>query len=113
MQDALDSDRVADVELLDPPEGLLAELVAAGVGLDLAAQVADVEEGGLAVAAPADQPPGDPVAVLGVLALAQRLRVVGGQDVADLVALGPAARRVGVDAFGPQLLQLGAPDLLG
>ena len=48
---AVDADDVADVEVLDPPEGLLAEVVDPGVGLDRAGQVADVEEDGLAVAA--------------------------------------------------------------
>jgi hypothetical protein len=48
---AVDADDVTDVEVLDPPERLLAEDVDAGVGLDRSGQVADVEEGRLAVAA--------------------------------------------------------------
>ncbi len=89
---ALDADRVADVEVVDPPEGLLAERVAPGVGLDRAGQVADVEEDGLAVAALADQAPGDPVGELRVLALAQLLGIVRLEDRRDLVAVRePAA----------------------
>ncbi len=42
---ALDADDVADVEVLDPAEGLLAERVEASVGLDRPGEVADVEEG--------------------------------------------------------------------
>ena len=47
-------------------EGLLAEHVLAGVELDLAAAVAEVEEGGLAVSAAGDEAAGDPVARLGL-----------------------------------------------
>ena len=61
---AVDADQVADVEILDPVERLLAERVDPCVGLDRAGQVADVEEERLAVAALADDASGDPADVL-------------------------------------------------
>ena len=85
VDDALDPDQVADVEVLDPLEGLLAERVAPRVDLDRAGDVADVEEGGLAVAALAGDPAHHPVGELLVLALAQLGRVVRGEDRLDLV----------------------------
>ena len=83
---ALDADHVADVELFDPLEGLLAERVAAGVGLDRAGDVADVEEDDLAVAALAGDPAHHPVGELLVLALPQLGGIVGGEDLLGVVA---------------------------
>ena len=54
-----DADDVADVEAEDAVVGLLAEGVDAHDDLDRAGQVAHVQERGLAVPAPGDQPPGD------------------------------------------------------
>ena len=62
----LDADEVAEVEVDQQLERLRAELVRGGVELDLAAAVAQVEEGGLAVAAAGDDPPRDPVAGVGL-----------------------------------------------
>ena len=89
---ALDADQVADVELFDPLEGLLAERVAAGVGLDRAGDVADVEEDDLAVAALAGDPAHHPVGELLVLALLQLGRIVGGED---LLGVGAASKECG------------------
>ena len=91
----LDPDQVAEVEVDQEPERLLAEHVLAGVELDLAAAVAEVEEAGLAVAAAGDDAPGDPVAGLGLEPRRQPL--VGGPHLGDLLALGEAVRE-GVDA---------------
>ena len=102
---ALDADDVADVEVLDPVEGLLAERVDPGVGLDRPGEVADVEEGRLAVAALPGHPTGDPVGELLVLPLPQRLGVVGLEDRLDPVALAEVARE-GVDPFAAQALGL-------
>ena len=107
-----DADDVADVEVLDPPERLLAQRIDAGVGLDRPGQVADVEEDGLAVAALADDATGDPVGKLGVLALAQRLGVVCLEDALDLDPVGKVAGK-GVDPFLAQALRLGAALGLG
>ena len=76
-------------------EGLRAEQVLAGVQLDLAAAVAEVEEGGLAVAAAADDPAGDAVAGLGLDPGRQAL--VGGAHLGDVLAFAEAVRE-GVDA---------------
>src|SRR5207344_632920 len=91
---SLDADLVADVEVLDPPEGLVAKRVAPGVDLDRAGQVADVEEGGLAVAALADHAPGDPVAERGMLSLSQLGRVVSVENRGDLVPVREPLARV-------------------
>ena len=69
---AVDADDVADVEVEDAVVGLLAERVHAHDDLDRAGQVAQVEERRLAVPAARDQPPGDLVAQLGVLAVLER-----------------------------------------
>ncbi len=108
MEDAVDADQIADVEFLDPPEGLLAELVATRVGLDRAADVADVEEGGLAVAALAGHPAPDAVGELLVLTLPQLRRVVRRVDLLDP---GPAFERVrvGIDPGLAQALDLRPP----
>ena len=63
----LDADDVAEVEADQQLVGLLAEQVLAGVELDLAAAVAEVDEAGLAVPAPADDPARDAVAGVGLL----------------------------------------------
>ncbi len=57
----VDADEVAEVEVVKQGEGAFAEHVGLGVELDLAGTVAQVDEGGLAVAAAADDPAGDPV----------------------------------------------------
>ena len=92
--------------VFDPVEGLLPERVDPGVGLDRPGEVADVEEGRLAVAALPGHPAGDPVGVLRVLALAELLRVVGGEDLGDLGPLAEGSRE-GIDAFRAQPLGLG------
>ncbi len=53
---------------MQPLEALLAEHVDARVQLDLAGAVDEVQERGLAGAAPRGEPPGDAVALLGLLA---------------------------------------------
>ena len=111
VQRPLHPDQVGDVEFFDPLEGLLAELVATGVGLDRAADVSDVEEDDLAVAALAGHPPHDPVAEVGVLALLQRLRVVRCGDVGGMVP-GQEAVRVGIDPFLAQPLDPRPPLVL-
>ena len=103
----LDPDQVADVELLDTLEELVAEGVAAGVPLDRAGDVADVEEDRLAVAPLAGHPAHHPVGELLVLALPQRLRVVGGLDVLGVGAAFEGVR-VGIDAGRAEPLDLGA-----
>ena len=86
----LDADDVAEVEVDQQLEGLLAEQVLAGVQLDLAAAVAEVEEAGLAVAAAGDDAPGDAVARLGLHPRRQPL--VGGPHLGDVLALGELVR---------------------
>ena len=87
---ALDADDVADVEVDEELVGLRAEQVLAGVELDLAAAVAEVEEAGLAVAAAADDPAGDAVAGLGLDARRQAL--VRGAHLGDVLAFVEAVR---------------------
>ena len=84
-------------------EGLRPEQVLPGVQLDLAGGVAQVEEGRLAVAAAGDQAAGDPVARLGLDPRRQAL--VGGADLADLLAVGELVRER-VDPRFAQALQL-------
>ena len=90
---ALDPDDVADVEVLDPPEGLLAERVDAGR-----------RPGSCPVRSRTSKktvlpwprlpvtPAGDPVGELRVLALPQLGRVVGGEDLLDPGAVREGAR---------------------
>ena len=87
---ALGADDVAEVEVDQQRVGLLAEQVLAGVQLDLAAAVAEVEEAGLAVAAAGDDPPGDPVARLGLDPRRQPL--VRGPHLGDVLAPGELVR---------------------
>ena len=70
-----------------------AEQVLAGVELDLAAAVAQVEEGGLAVAAAADDPAGDAMAGLGLDPRRQAL--VRGAHLGDVLAFVEAVRETG------------------
>src|SRR4029077_14026942 len=81
------------------------ERVDAGVGLDRPGEVADVEEDRLAVAALAGQAPGDPVGEFAMLPLAELLGVVRLEDCGDPVAVREG-EGVGIDAFGPQPLDL-------
>ncbi len=78
-----DPDDVPDVEAEDALVGVLAERVDAHDRLDLTRQVAHVQERGLAVAPPRDQPPGDVVAQLGVLTRVEPRRVVRSEQVGD------------------------------
>jgi len=58
---SLRADEVAEVEIDQQLERLLAELVRGGMELNLTAAIAQIEKGRLAVAAPSDDPPSDPV----------------------------------------------------
>ncbi len=102
----LDPDDVAEVEVDEQLEGLGAEHVLAGVQLDLAAAVAQVQEGGLAVPAAGDQPAGDAMVRLGLQPRRQAL--VRGPDLADLLPLGELVRER-IDPLRPQPLQLLPP----
>jgi hypothetical protein len=104
---ALDPDQVADVEILDPRVGLLPQGVKAGVGLDRAGEIADVEEGRLAVPSLPGQAAGDAVGEVGVVSLSKLSRVVRLEYRLDLRAVGEIAWE-GVDARGAQPLDLGA-----
>ena len=104
---ALDADDVAEVELDQRLVGV-AEHVLARVQLDPAGAVGEVEERGLAVAAPAGQAAGEPDGLVGLLAVLQpgvALEHFGDRRaVAELV-------RERIDAGGAQLVELarGAP----
>ena len=102
----LDADDVAEVEVDQQLVGLGAEQVLAGVQLDLAAAVAEVEEAGLAVAAAGDDPAGDPVARLGLDPRRQPL--VRGPHLGDVLALGELVRER-LDPRLPDPLQLLPP----
>ena len=78
---AVDADQVAEVERRQQLEALLAEDVHAGVQLDLAGAIDEVEERGLAGAAARGDASRDAVALVGFLAGLQVL--VGGQDRVD------------------------------
>ena len=65
---AAHTEQVAQVELEQALEGLLAEHVEARVQLDLPAAIDEVEEGGLALAAARGEAPGDTVDGVGFLA---------------------------------------------
>ena len=71
--------------------GLLAEQVLAGVQLDLAAAVAEVEEAGLAVAAAGDDPARDPVPGVGLDPRRQAL--VRGPHLGDVLAFAELVRK--------------------
>jgi hypothetical protein len=83
---ALDADDVADVEVDQERVGLRPEHVLARVQLDLAAAVADVDEGVLAVAAARRDPPRHPVARGRFLTRLQPLVLTSDRD--DLLAVG-------------------------
>ena len=102
----LDADDVADVEVDEQPVGLGAEQVLAGVELDLAGAVAEVEEAGLAVAAAADDPARDPVPGVGLDPRRQAL--VGGAHLGDVLAFVEAVRER-LDAALAQALELLPP----
>ncbi len=102
----LGADDVAEVEVDQQLVGLVAEQVLAGVQLDLAAAVAEVEEAGLAVAAAGDDPAGDPVARLGLDPRRQPL--VRGPHLGDVLAPGELVRKR-LDPRVPDPLQLLAP----
>ena len=101
-----DAQHVSEVEADELLEALLAEQVLAGVKLDLAGRVAQVDEGGLAVAAAGDDPPRDPVARLGLRAGDEAL--VAAPHLGDLLALGERVRER-VEARLAQALKLLAP----
>ena len=69
VEHTVDTDEIADVQLSDALERLLTERVEARVGLDRPAHIADIQKEGLAVPALADHAAGDPILVVGVLAL--------------------------------------------
>ena len=99
----LDPDDVADVEVDEQLEGLGPEQVLAGVQLDLAAAVAEVEEGRLAVAAAGDDAAGNAVAGVGFGAGGEPL--VSGAHLRDLLPFAELMRER-LDARVPQPLQL-------
>ncbi len=104
----LDPDEVAEVEVDEQLERVGAEQILAGVQLDLAAAVAEVDEAGLAVAAAADDPAGDAVTRLGLHARRQAL--VGRPHLGDVLAFGELVRER-LDPRLAQALQLLAPVL--
>ena len=109
---ALGADDVAEVEVDQQRVGLLAEQVLAGVQLDLAAAVAEVEEAGLAVAAAGDDPPGDPVARVGFDPRRQPL--VGGPHLGDVLAPGELVRkRLDPGVADPPELLAAIPEYVG
>ena len=89
VHDPLHGHDVADVEAQHAVVFLLSDRVHAGDHLNLARQVAHVEEGRLAVLAARHQATGDLVRELGVLALLQLGRVVGCDHVLDPLAVVP------------------------
>ncbi len=100
---------VSDVQAQDAVVGVLPERVHPHDRLDLAGKISNVEKRGLAVASPGDDTPGDLVGQVGVCARVQLAGVVRGEHVGDARAAVPQAdRRVGVDPFRAQPLQLGA-----
>jgi hypothetical protein len=107
VQMALGADDVADVEVERAPVGGLAEVVLAQVELDRRGPFAELQERRPAVPAARDQPPGDAVAVLAVLARAERGGIVRELHARDLGRPRERARER-VDPFGAQPLQLRA-----
>ena len=97
--DALNADDVAEVEVLELPVGLLADIVAADVDLDLAVAVEHVGEAGLAHHAARHHAAGD-----GDGLAVQRLEVV--QYLFGAMGLVVAGKAVGVAALGLQSAQL-------
>jgi hypothetical protein len=102
----LGADDVAEVEVDEQREGLLAEQVLTGVQLDPAAAVAEIEEAGLAVAAAGDDATGNAVARVGLHTRRQPL--VGGPHLGDVLALGELVRKR-LDAGVPDATELLAP----
>ena len=101
----LDADEVADVGVDEELVLVVAEDVGAGVELDLPGAVAKVDERRLAVAALGDDPAGDEVPRLGLLAVAEPL--VRRAHVGDRFA-ARVAGRIGVEPLLPQALELAA-----
>src|SRR4051812_15177967 len=103
---AVDADDVAEVEAEQQLHALLAELVDARLELDAPGAIDQIEERHLALAAARGEPPGDAVARVGLLAIAElgvRLGHGGGRDDTRIRV------RERVDALGAQALELGAP----
>ena len=103
---AVGADQVAEVEREQALERLLAEHVEARVQLHPAGAVDEVEERRLALAAAGGEPAGDADAVLGLLAVGQR--VVGRLDLGDRAHPGVSVRER-VDALLAQRLELAPP----
>jgi hypothetical protein len=87
---ALNADDVTEVEVDQERVGLRTEQVLAGVQLDLATAVAEIDEGVFAVPAPRRDPPRHPVSGLGFGARRQPL--VLGPHRGDLFAVGELVR---------------------
>ena len=98
------ADDVAQVEIGERAEGLLAQAVDAPVDLQVVPAVTKGEKGRLAVLAPAHHPAGDAEAVLGLFARGQV--TVGGDDLAGRRPRLVAAR-VRVDTRRPETVDLG------
>ena len=92
-------------------EGVLAEHVDARVQLDLAGAVHEVEERGLARAAPRGDTPGDAVGVLGLLACGEV--IVGGEDRRDRLRVRErVGERLGIGRSQPLRLRAALGDQL-
>ena len=102
---AVDPDEVAEVEVEQAAHPLLPQDVGAGLELDPARAVVEVEEGHAALAAAGVQAAGDPVAPVAVLARGEA--GVRGLHLRDRHDPGEG-RRERVDALGAQALELGA-----
>ncbi len=101
---AVDADQVAEIEGCQPLEGVGAEDVEAGVQLDLAAAIDEVEEGGAACAPARGEPPGDAMDVLGLLT---GLEVgIGVEDLPAGLDSGKSIWEVLTARLGPQALGL-------
>ena len=103
---ALDADQVAEVEVDQRLVGV-AEHVLARVELDPAGAVDEVEERGLAVAAPRAQPPGEPHGVIGLLAGLERRRSARARRRSRVRSRKVVRERI--DAGRAQLVELAPP----
>src|ERR1700721_495797 len=97
---AIDTDQIAQVELVDQPPAEIAHLLFADEDLDVIGPVAKIKEDDLPLPAPEHDPPGDADGRAGLLTLvrtANRQRAHRGNRLVSVESLSPRVHAQGGD----------------